>query len=129
MKINWEYPKKVGLTLVVASVLGSYPLLRWGTPDVIAAVLAGAAIATVNVLLGFASIDYCQGKSTLTYFKVVIGGMGIRLLLMCGALVLLLFGFTMNTAALIWSLGFFYMVFLIMEVLYIQSSVQSKQQG
>ena len=126
--VDWSFPRQVLIAILTVGFLSVYPLYHWGNREVITASLAGMAIASVNVLLGFAALEYSRGKSTLTFFKVVLGGMGVRLLLMAGVLALLIALVAMNTAALIWSLGLFYMIFLVLEILYIQRSVNEKQQ-
>ena len=124
-----SFPRQIVATLIVVGGIAAYPLLRWYSREVITAALAGTALATLNVLLGYAALEYSRGKSTQTFFKVVLGGMGIRIILLLVLLELSLLVFAMDTIALIWSLGLFYIIFLIEEVLYIQQSVEEKQQG
>jgi len=129
MKLDWSFPRQIFIALVVVGCLGTYPLMRYGTIEIIEASLIGALLTTVNVLLGYAAIEYSLGKSATTFFKFVIGGMGIRLLLMAGVLVLLIKAFRFNIAAMVGSMGIFYMIFLILEVLFIQKKMNTKQQS
>lgn len=129
MKINWSFPKQIILALLAIGCVGVYPLWKSGTSEIIESVIVGAALSTVNILLGYAAIEYSFGKSVSTFFKVVIGGMGIRLLLMAVALVLFIKIFDFHIAALIGSIGIFYVVFLTLEVLYIQKKVNIKNQN
>ncbi len=126
MKIDWAFPKKVLIVLAVVGCLAWYPLAVYGTREILIAVAAGALLATVNVLLGFASIEYCQGKSTTVFFNVVLGGMGIRLLLMTLTIAFLLMVLHLHTVALVSSLGVLYSVFLALEVLFIHKTVSNK---
>lgn len=114
---------------MIIGCVGTYPLLKFGTNEIIEAVIIGAILTTVNVLLGYAAIEYSLGKSTTTFFKFVIGGMGIRLFLMAVILVLLIKVFQLHVGALISSMGIFYVVFLTLEVFYIQKKINSKQQS
>jgi len=103
--------------------------VKFGSNEIIQAAIVGALFATVNVLLGYAAIEYSLGKSTTTFFKFVIGGMGLRLLLMAVVLVLLVKVFQLHVGALVGSMGIFYVVFLTLEIFYIQKKINNKQQS
>ena len=128
MNIDWSFPKQVLLALVIVFGLGAYPIITYGDQEILKAVIVGALLTTVNVLLGFAAIEYSFGKSTTTFFKYVLGGMGIRMMVMAGVLVMLIKVFEFNPAALVGSMGALYIIFLALEVLYIQKKVYSRQQ-
>jgi Ca2+/H+ antiporter len=129
MKVDWSLPRQIFLAIMIIGCVGTYPLLKFGTNEIFEAVIIGAILTTVNVLLGYAAIEYSLGKSTTTFFKFVIGGMGIRLFLMAVILVLLIKVFQLHVGALISSMGIFYVVFLTLEVFYIQKKINSKQQS
>ena len=114
---------------MIIAVLGAYPLTSFGDSEMMKAAIVGALLTTVNVLLGYAAIEYSLGRSTATFFKYVLGGMGVRMFLMAGILVILIKAFNFHVAALITSMGVFYVVFLTLEIFYIQKKVQSKQQS
>ncbi len=118
-----SFPKQVVLAIVVLGGIGAYPLMRSGSPEIIKASLAGALLATCNVLAGYAAIEYAFGKSTTTFFKVVLGGMGIRMFVLAGTLVLLIKVFDFYAAALVITMGVFYIVFLTLEILFIQKKI------
>lgn len=128
MKIDWTFPKRVFLALLVVSAVASYPLAVYGRREVIIAVVLGALLSTLNVLLGYAAIEYSFGKPATTFLKVVLGGMGIRLMLLLGIIVVLITSLDVHVGGLVTSLGFFYIVYLILEVLYIQKKVEQRQQ-
>ncbi len=129
MKIDARFPRQVALTLCVAAALAAYPLSRFGSPEVIKASIVGALLSTVNVLLGFLSIEYAFDKSYSTFLKAVLGGMGIRMLLMLGAMIVLILVFHMHTVALTVSLLSLYVVYLFLEILFIQKKVLLRNQG
>lgn len=126
MNIDWAFPKQILIALLVVGCLAWYPLAVYGTPEVLVAAVAGALLATLNVLMGFASIEYSHGKSTTMFFKVVLGGMGVRLLFLALALVFLMKVLRLHTGALVGSLGVLYAVFLTLEVFFIQKKVSDK---
>ncbi len=123
MKIDWSFPKQVAVAFVIVAGLSGYPLVVYGTAEMLKSAITGAVLAMVNVLLGYAAIEYSFGKSTTTFFKYVLGGMGIRLLFMALALVVMIKFIGMHVGALIGSLGIFYVVFLTLEVLFIQKKI------
>lgn len=126
MKIDTRFPLQIAGILVVAALLGGYPLLNYGSADVVAGVLLGAGISTVNVLLGFLAIEFSFNKSYTVFVRTVIGGMGVRLVIMLGLLALLIGIFRVHAVALAFSLLGFYAVFLLLEVLFIQRKVTLK---
>lgn len=129
MKIDARFPRQVALTLGVAAALAAYPLSRYGSPEVIRAAAAGAVLSTVNVLAGFFAIEYAFDKSYTVFVKAVLGGMGVRMLLLLGAMVVLILVFHMHTVALTVSLLSLYVVYLVLEILFIQKKVSLRNQG
>jgi hypothetical protein len=128
MKIDWSFPRQVGITIAALWGAALYPLIRYGSPEMITAAIAGTALAAANVLAGYAAIEYAFGKSMSTFLKYVLGGMGIRMLVMAAVLVLLIKLLGLHVAALVASLGVFYAVFLALEVLFIQRKISIKQE-
>lgn len=126
MRINGNFPSQVVLVLVAAVILLAYPLSVYGSSEILAAVAAGAALGTVNVLLGYFAIMYSFDKSYTTFLKAVIGGMGARMLLLLGALTALIMVAHLHAVALTVSLLGFYMIYLILEILFIQRRVSEK---
>jgi hypothetical protein len=116
------------ITLGVVALLGAYPLLRYAPADIQCAVFLGAVMSTVNVLLGFLAIEYSFDKSYTTFLKAVLGGMGVRMALLLGVLLVLIRFGGLHAVALTVSLLGFYAVFLVLEVLFIQKKVLIKNQ-
>jgi len=114
--------------LLCVSVFGSYPLYAYGDGEMMKAAVVGAVLATVNVLLGYMAIEHSFNKSATTFLKVVLGGMGIRMFVMAGIIVVLIKFVGMNISALVGSLGVYYVVYLTLEVLYINKKVSVRQQ-
>lgn len=72
------------------------------------AIVVGALLSTLNVLAGFLAIEYAMEKSHETFLKAVLGGMGLRMAVMLGLLVLLIKLGGLHTVALVGStLGFY----------------------
>ena len=129
MKIDARFPRQIGLTLCGAATLAAYPLSRYGSPEVITATVIGAVLSTINVLLGFFAIEYAFDKSYTVFLKTVLGGMGLRMLLLLGLMIMLILVFHVHTVALTISLLSFYLIYLILEILFIQKKVLLRNQG
>ncbi|TAK54761.1 MAG: hypothetical protein EPO24_12870 [Bacteroidetes bacterium] len=123
-----SFPRQVAAAFGCISIVSSYPLYTYGTIEIFHAAIVGAVLATVNVLLGYAAIEHSFNKSATVFLKVVIGGMGIRMFGLAGILVLLIKVAMLNVVALVGSMGIFYVVFLMLEVLYINKKVNLRQQ-
>src|SRR5438067_1923883 len=127
MKIDWSFPRQILIALVIVSAAGAYPLVVFGDKEITRAAIAGALLTTINVLLGFVAIEYSFDRSATTFFTYVLGGMGVRMFVMAGILVILIKVFSFHVTALIASMGILYAIFLMLEILYIQKKVQRKQ--
>ena len=123
--MKWPLPKQVSLALLASFLLAAYPLAAYADKAVVTAIIAGALLGTFNVMLGYAAIEYAFSKSLTTFTNVVIGGMGIRLALLLGVMAVLILVLNFHTAALTASLFYFYAVYLVLEILYIQKKVHS----
>jgi hypothetical protein len=126
MTIERRFPAQVAITLVSVSALAAYPLLRYGSADVIAAVVAGVFLSTLHVLLGFLTIEYAFDKSYTVFLKAVLGGMGLRLMLLVGVLLVLILVAGMHAVALTVSVMLLYLIYLILEILFLQRKVLAK---
>jgi hypothetical protein len=119
----------MGVTLAVAAVVLAYPLAQYTSGEVTTAVIVGAVLSTVNALLGFLTIEYAFEKSYTTFLKAVVVGMGLRMMLLLGTLLVLVLWVRMHPVALVVSVVGFYVLFLILEILYLQNKVVVKNQG
>lgn len=126
---SMKFPRQVLLTLIVVGVLSFYPLSRFAGPEIIYGVIAGIMLSVVNVLMGYVAIEYSFNKSYTLFIQVVLGGVGIRLFVMAGMLLLLIGVFKFHSIALVGSLFGMYSIFLVLEVLYIHNKWQHKIQN
>jgi hypothetical protein len=127
-RIDLRFPLRVGLVLLLSALALGYPLIVAASPATRSAVVLGAGLATVNVLLGYAAIEYAFHRSYTAFLKAVLGGMGIRMVLVLGVLVALITHWGVPVLPLTISLFAFYIVFLTLEVLYIQRKVSDRHQ-
>lgn len=124
-----SFPKQILLTLLTMGVVALYPLLMSGSGEVVGAVLVGVGLSTVNVLAGYLSLSYGFDRGDSTFLKVVLGGMGIRMVAMLGLLVLLIKFAGLPVVPLLIALLSSYVVYLILEIRYIQKRFRPISQG
>lgn len=124
-----RFPVQVAITFAAGLAIAAVPLAMLGSAHIVVAFIAGTVLSTVNVLAGFWAIQYSFDKSFNTLLAAVLGGMGIRIALMLGSLVLFIKFFGFHTIALVISTLSFYLVYLVLEVLYIQKKVSHKHQS
>ena len=129
MNLKGNFPAQVALVLAAASLLLAYPLWAFASGEVREAVAAGAALSTINVMLGYAAIRFSFDRSHTTFLKAVLGGMGVRLLVMLGAFTALIMVFGFQAVALTVSLLAFYAVFMVLEIVFIQQRMTVKNRG
>lgn len=126
MKIDRRFPLHVAIALTAGLVVAAIPVLSWGSAGMFLAIVVGALLSTLNVLAGFLAIEYAMEKSHETFLKAVLGGMGLRMAVMLGLLVLLIKLGGLHTVALVGSTLGFYAVYLVLELVYIQRKVSQK---
>ncbi len=126
--IDWRFPRRVAAVVLTAAAVSAYPLMRLGNREILLAAAAGCALSTVNALAGFVTIEIAFGKSYTAFLKAVLGGMGVRMLLALGVMTVLITVYHLHTVALTVSLLGFYVIYLVLEILYLQKKVMVKNQ-
>jgi hypothetical protein len=81
--------------------------------------LIGGSLATFNFLLGIIAVKIGFNRSQDIFFKAVLGGMLLRLLLMLSLVFISLKFLNINKNSFIFSILFFYTLYLIIEVIYL----------
>ena len=119
--------KFIGQALGVVVVVGAasaYPLLTFSSRDVVVAAAVGCLLSVLNALAGSLTVEYAFDKSYGTFVKAVLGGMGVRMVVLLGMFYVFIKVFKLHTIALTLSLLGFYIIFLTLEVLCIQRKVE-----
>jgi hypothetical protein len=114
----------VAITSVVGLTVAFFAVAQEGE-EIFRAVVAGAMLSTLNVVAGFLAIEFSFDKSQTTFLKATLGGMGIRVGLMLVVVVALVQLFGFHATALVVSLLSFYMVYLVLEIIYIHKKASS----
>jgi len=129
VKAMRQFTLQVGIVFAVSVLCAAYPLYRYASDEVITAALTGALLSTVNVLAGFLAIQMTLNKSYTTFLKAVLGGMGVRMAGMLGMLLLLILVGHMHAVALTVTVVGYSMVYLVLEIVFLQRMLQVKNQG
>ena len=127
MKIDWSFLRLLIFCYAGAAVLTYYPISEIATAEVIRGIIAGGIMSLVNLLLGYASIEFSFERSHTTFLKYVLGGMVVRLMLMWGVFLILVGIFNFHSASLMLSLLFFYIMNLVLEIFFLQKRVSTKR--
>jgi hypothetical protein len=118
-KDSLSFPLQVVLVILGTFLISFYPLYLNFSKAVLLAVIIGCLISTLNVLSGYFIIAFSIDKSNKTFFKSIIGGMILRLFGVGAITVLLVKVAKIEMIGFLISMFFFYFIFLILEVLYL----------
>jgi hypothetical protein len=129
VRIDKRFPLQVLGVLAIVALVAAYPTFRFASAEIVVAMSIGALLSTVNVLLGFLAIEFSFDKSYTTFLKIVLGGMGVRMALLFAVLLVLIKVVELHAVALTVSLLSFYLIFLVLEVLFIQKKAAVKNQN
>jgi hypothetical protein len=127
MKIDWNFPKRVLVTLAVIALIGIYPLIVYGTPEIITGIIAGSVISLLNVLLGYVAIEYAIDKSNKTFLKAVLGGMGLRLVGSLTAVLILIEVYDIHISSFVASLLTLYFIFMLYEIMFFNKKLSLRK--
>ncbi len=112
-----KYAAIISLILIAAA---SYPIYKYATEIQIYSIAAGYGISLLNAFIGYKLNTMAIGKPTNSFMILVFGGMGIRLLLVMLILLILLVYSSLDSMSLVGSVFFFYTVFIILEIYFLQ---------
>jgi hypothetical protein len=126
MKFDRSFFKNILYVILGSVIISAYPLYAMASKEIVIAVLAGALLSTINIMLGYISIEMAYERSMTKFMKWILGGMGIRLLFLLAALFFVIKVLQFHLLAFIISLFGFYTVYLILEILHIDKKVREK---
>lgn len=127
-KFEFGFLLQIAAASIVVGGLASYPLLTYGTTEIVNASMIGFGLSIMNVLLGYAALEISAGRSYTVFVQIVLGGIAVRLFLMASVLLVLIWLVKVHAIALVVSLFVMYVIFLGLEVLYIHNQWQAKIQ-
>ena len=111
-----RFAKQVGAILIAAAILGGYPLyVYWGV-EMVRAAAVGCGIGALNALAGGLSAIWSFDRPQSVFLKALLGGMVVRMLVVCVGLVLLIKFTALSVYGLVFSLFLSYLLFQILEI-------------
>lgn len=126
MKVDKSFFKKIFWILIISIVIASYPLAVFSNSEIIIATAVGAILSTANIIAGYFSIEYAFNKSMTRFLKTILGGMGIRMLVLLLAMLFVIQVIKLHVLAFTISLFIYYVIFLVLEIFYIDQKVRAK---
>jgi hypothetical protein len=129
VKADWHFLRLAAYLYSGVTIVGYAAFSRWGTEDLIRNALAADSMSLMNLLLGYFAVEYSFDKSNITFLKIVLGGMGARLFLMAGIVLVLIKYFAFDPLSLTLSLLFFYSLNLVLEIYLLDSKVTVKNRS
>ena len=124
-KFDLTLLKQIAVVLLVVGAAGYYPLKQYASEQVLQGVMAGVGLSVVNILMGFAVIQFTMGRSYTTFIQIVLGGIAVRLFVMVGLLLFFVGVLRFHPVSLVGSLLVMYVIFLTLEVIYIHKKIQN----
>ena len=110
---------QVGFVLIGTCLVVAYPLVTYGSQRLVWGLAAGSTLAVLNVVAGCTAITWAFNRSRTTFFQAVFGSLGLRMILI-GLSVFVLIKYTdIHVSGFIWGLFGFYVVFQVMEVIFL----------
>jgi len=128
VKADWRFLRMVVALYGGLCVAGYVALRLFSTIEVLRAATGAAVISFVNVLLGYVSVEWSYRKPNITFLKIVLGGIGARLLLMLVLVLVLIRNLGFEPFALTISLLVFYIINLGLEIYLLEHKVTIKNQ-
>ena len=129
MKTDWRFLRLVAYLYAGITVAGYAVFSQWGTEELLRNAIAAESMSLLNLLLGYVAIEYSFDKSNITFLKIVLGGMGARLFLMAGLVLVLIRYFAFDPLSLTLSLLFFFSLNLVLEIYLLDNKVAVKNQS
>ena len=111
-----RFARQVGAVLIAAAILGGYPLYVYWGGEMVRAAAIGCGIGALNALAGGLSAIWSFDRPQPVFLKAVLGGMVIRMLVICVGLVLLIKFTALSVYGLVFSLFASYLLFQILEI-------------
>ena len=124
--IKNNFPLQIILSVIFTFFVAIYPLTHYFAYEVLISVLLGCAVSLTNVFIGYWLIMYSFDKPNRIFFQSVLGGLGLRLLLIGLSIFLLIKFFNINMFGLVVSLFFYYFLFLILEIIFLNKKLLNK---
>jgi len=110
---------------LVAVILSVYPTVKYAATVQIYSFIAGFIISVVNAVIGYSLNEMAFKRSAKSFLVIVVGGMGIRIVILGIFLVILTQFPVFELTSLIASVFFFYVLYMAIEIYYLHNKKRS----
>lgn len=110
--------KQVIYASIAVLIIGIYPVTVFANQVQIYSIISGFLIGLLNAFIGYRLNTLAFNKTVKKFMALVIGGMGLRILVIFLFLVILLYIVKLDEFTLIGSVFFFYVLFVSLEINY-----------
>ena len=124
MKADWRFLRLVISLYIIGCTAGYIVLSLYASAETLRAAIGAAVLSFINVLLGYGSIELSVNKNSITFLKIVLGGIGARLFLMAGLVLVMIRYFGFQPLSLTVSLLCFYVLNLGLEIYFLESKAK-----
>lgn len=107
------------VSIIVLLILTSLYFLAEITPVLFKSILLGTSLAIINFTIGYLLIKFSINKSDKIFLLSLWGGLFLRLIIGLGLVLIILIFLEINTYGFIFSILFFYVFYLIIEIFYL----------
>ncbi|MDE3000977.1 MAG: hypothetical protein OXU79_18025 [Gemmatimonadota bacterium] len=111
-----RFGKQVGAVLIAAAIVAGYPLYAYWGAEMVRAAAVGLGIGALNAMAGGLSAIWSFDRPQPVFLKALLGGMVVRMLVICVGLVLLIRFTALPVYGLVFSLFSSYLLFQILEI-------------
>ena len=118
-KIKFNFIRNVFIATFIVFLISVYPLSHYASLTQILSIVLGYTISLINVILGYAMIQWALVKETKSFMVIIFGGMLIRMIIVFTFLIILISFSNFETTSLISSVFFFYFLFMSIEIYYL----------
>lgn len=115
-KSDSSFFKIVLIASLAVFVVAVYPVKVYLTQIQIYSVICGYVISLANAIAGYRLNEAALRRSSRVFFAFVFGGMGVRMLVICIILLLLISFSQLDLTSLVGSVFGFYVMFMAIEI-------------
>jgi hypothetical protein len=129
VKADWRFLRIIAYVYLGSFAPGYLLFTIFASPEATRGGIAAMVMSLINILLGYIAIETSFEKGSITFLKIVLGGMGARLFLMSGAVFVLIRYFAFQPLSLTLTLLFYYALNLGLEIYLLEHRVNVRKQS
>ena len=111
--------RQIVMATLAIIVCGAYPMSLIDDMIIVRSVIIALLLSVIHAVLGYAALRFSDGKQFDQFIQIVLGGIGVRLIVMIALLLISVLAFELRIVVFMSALFGFYLVFLVMEIVHI----------